>query len=163
MNDLYFTAKSKKGLQGRKLSRQTCFYANKFNEILLLRMKSKRVWMKSSAKASDEIKSAIFNLPQGRFHHVEISSTLSGFIPTKADLVEKSTHCLGRQMCAFFWCGRRDLNPYVGIHTPLKRARLPIPPLPRTKVIILYISRFVKSFFKTFHKVFSRCFFKSFY
>ena len=30
-----------------------------------------------------------------------------GFIPTKADLVEKSTHCLGRQMCAFF-CLKRD-------------------------------------------------------
>ncbi|MBQ1965426.1 MAG: hypothetical protein II348_01995, partial [Clostridia bacterium] len=35
----------------------------------------------------------------------------SGFIPTKADLVEKSTHCLGRQMCAFFWWGQRDSNP----------------------------------------------------
>ena len=28
-----------------------------------------------------------------------------------------------------FWCERRDLNPYVLLHTPLKRARLPIPPL----------------------------------
>ena len=32
-----------------------------------------------------------------------------GFLPQNADFVEKSTHCLGRQMCAFFWCGRRDL------------------------------------------------------
>ena len=32
----------------------------------------------------------------------------SGFIPTKADLVEKSTHCLGRQVCAFFWWGMVD-------------------------------------------------------
>ena len=38
-------------------------------------MKSKQVWMKSSAKASDEIKSASYNLPQGRFHRVAISST----------------------------------------------------------------------------------------
>ena len=27
------------------------------------------------------------------------------------------------------WCERRDLNPYELPHTPLKRARLPIPPL----------------------------------
>ena len=27
------------------------------------------------------------------------------------------------------WCERRDLNPYESPHTPLKRARLPIPPL----------------------------------
>lgn len=27
-----------------------------------------------------------------------------------------------------FWCERRDLNPYESPHTPLKRARLPIPP-----------------------------------
>ena len=30
-----------------------------------------------------------------------------------------------------FWCGKRDLNPYGVNHTPLKRARLPVPPLPR--------------------------------
>ena len=33
-----------------------------------------------------------------------------------------------------FWCGRRDLNPYGVIHTPLKRARLPVPPLPRADI-----------------------------
>ena len=27
------------------------------------------------------------------------------------------------------WCEKRDLNPYGEIHTPLKRARLPVPPL----------------------------------
>ena len=31
----------------------------------------------------------------------------------------------------FLWCGKRDLNPYGVNHTPLKRARLPVPPLPR--------------------------------
>ena len=31
-----------------------------------------------------------------------------------------------------FVCGRRDLNPYGMLHTPLKRARLPVPPLPHT-------------------------------
>ena len=35
----------------------------------------------------------------------------SGFIPQKADLVKKSTHCLGRQMCAFFW--RRERNSFL--------------------------------------------------
>ena len=34
----------------------------------------------------------------------------SGFIPTKADLVEKSTHCLGRQMCVFV-----ALNVIIGV------------------------------------------------
>ena len=27
------------------------------------------------------------------------------------------------------WCEKRDLNPYGVNHTPLKRARLPVPPL----------------------------------
>lgn len=30
------------------------------------------------------------------------------------------------------WCGRRDLNPYSLQNTPLKRARMPIPPRPHT-------------------------------
>ncbi len=32
---------------------------------------------------------------------------------------------------AFVWCEKRDLNPYGVNHTPLKRARLPVPPLSR--------------------------------
>ncbi len=31
-----------------------------------------------------------------------------------------------------FLCGKRDLNPYSVNYTPLKRARLPVPPLPHT-------------------------------
>ncbi|MBQ3495484.1 MAG: hypothetical protein IJA76_02205 [Clostridia bacterium] len=45
MNDLHFTIKSKKACKDK-------YYPDKarnFNEILLCRMKSKRVWMKSSA------------------------------------------------------------------------------------------------------------------
>ena len=39
------------------------------------------------------------------------------------------------------WCERRDLNPYESPHTPLKRARLPIPPLSQLpKYIITYNS-----------------------
>ena len=36
-----------------------------------------------------------------------------------------------------FWCERRDLNPYESPHTPLKRARLPIPPLSLTTIVII--------------------------
>ena len=58
---------------------------------------------------------------------------------------------VGRQKCVFFWCGKRDLNPYGVNHTPLKRARLPVPPLPhiasRTLVRNAYIIH------QTFQKV----------
>lgn len=45
-------------------------------------------------------------------------------------------------------CGKRDLNPYSVNYTPLKRARLPVPPLPRANVIILHHFSFVKGYFK---------------
>ncbi len=38
---------------------------------------------------------------------------------------------------AGFPCGRRDLNPYPLPDTPLKRARMPIPPRPQTNVMII--------------------------
>ena len=41
---------------------------------------------------------------------------------------------IARWAMPVFWCGRRDLNPYGVIHTPLKRARLPVPPLPRVVI-----------------------------
>ena len=61
----------------------------------------------------------------------------------------------------FFWCEKRDLNPYGVNHTPLKRARLPVPPLSRMpphlrQQIILYtifqkcqylFKKFLKNFF----------------
>ena len=52
-----------------------------------------------------------------------------------------------------FWCGKRDLNPYGVNHTPLKRARLPVPPLPHVRFVrnILYYTLFfqnVKPFLK---------------
>ena len=47
--------------------------------------------MKSSPTASDEIKSASLNPAQAGFHRVAISSTKGGFLPTKADLVEKNS------------------------------------------------------------------------
>ena len=47
----------------------------------------------------------------------------------------------------FFWCGKRDLNPYGVNHTPLKRARLPVPPLPRLRLArnILYYTLFFQN------------------
>ena len=37
---------------------------------------------------------------------------------------------MGRRSHAYDWWGRRDSNPHELPHTPLKRARLPVPPLP---------------------------------
>ena len=68
-----------------------------------------------------------------------------------ARFVQKRT---GRRLptCSF-WCGKRDLNPYGVNHTPLKRARLPVPPLPHSSfpddfMIILQTYLFVNRFFK---------------
>ena len=87
MNDLYFTAKNKKACKDES---SPC-KPYKFNEILLCRMKSKQVWMKSS----------VFHLRwnQIRRSYPRVSGILSrsdfihesGFIPTKADLVEKDS------------------------------------------------------------------------
>ncbi len=64
-------------------------------------------------------------------------------------------------------CGKRDLNPYGVNHTPLKRARLPVPPLPLaiavatltellppTLNIIPRVTGFVKGDLKSFLKFF---------
>ena len=46
---------------------------------------------------------------------------------------EKRRH---RMVSPLFWCGKRDLNPYGVNHTPLKRARLPVPPLSRIYAVV---------------------------
>ena len=52
---------------------------------------------------------------------------------------------------SLYWCEKRDLNPYGVNHTPLKRARLPVPPLSLTDyAIISQHSRFVNTFFEFF-------------
>ena len=63
---------------------------------------------------------------------------------------------LGSQLC-----GKRDLNPYGVNHTPLKRARLPVPPLPQmtgkilsTHTIIPPRDVFVNRYFQLFEKFF---------
>ncbi len=57
------------------------------------------------------------------------------------------------------WCEGPDLNRHGFTHTPLKRARLPIPPpsqifplISTTKIIIAEVSSFVNTFFKFFKK-----------
>ena len=88
-----------------------------FNEIVLCTMKSEQARMKSSAFASDEIKSASPIQTKSDFIAKRFHPTQVGFLPPSADLVEKSTHCLGRQMCAFFWRRMRDLNSRAGYPT----------------------------------------------
>ena len=55
-------------------------------------MKSEQTRMKSSAYASDEIKSAYNNLALARFHRFAISSTQVDLFRI-ADLVEKTSPC----------------------------------------------------------------------
>ena len=62
----------------------------------------------------------------------------------------------GRRLPTFsFWCGKRDLNPYGVNHTPLKRARLPVPPLPRIahcRAQRIYYTPFLKNVNTFFEK-----------
>ena len=52
------------------------------------------------------------------------------------------------------WCEKRDLNPYGIHHTPLKRARLPVPPLSHTwNISLLIIPYFLKLSTRFFKKV----------
>ena len=71
---------------------------------------------------------------------------------------------IGIYLSALFWCGKRDLNPYGVNHTPLKRARLPVPPLQRMRIVLrnrhiihLFFQN-VKPFFKkSLKKVYFFC------
>ena len=114
-----------------KSRRKPCMF---FNEIVRscsatdCTMKSLQARMKSSAFASDEIKSDSHIPTKSDFIAKRFHPTQVGFLPPSADLVEKSTHCLGRQMCAFFWCSRWDLNSQGLLHWLLRPTRMPIPP-----------------------------------
>ena len=60
----------------------------------------------------------------------------------------------------FCWCEKRDLNPYGVNHTPLKRARLPVPPLSRLPSLLRrlpYYTPFIlvcQYFFESFFDIF---------
>ena len=58
-----------------------------------------------------------------------------GSSPNRSNI--KQDHPIG---WSCFWCERRDLNPYGVNHTPLKRARLPVPPLSHKCLIIIAVS-----------------------
>ena len=60
--------------------------------------------------------------------------TSQSSLKTRKSLVKRGFFVLFAPNIFFvgaLWCGKRDLNPYGVNHTPLKRARLPVPPLPR--------------------------------
>ena len=85
-------------------------------------------------------------------------------VPLAEHLVQKTHLCLCRQKCVFCWCGKRDLNPYGVNHTPLKRARLPVPPLSHSllglltgndNIILLFFDLSIP-FSKIFQKIFLR-------
>ncbi|GEM_PF-2330903 len=54
------------------------------------------------------------------------------------------------------WCARRDLNPYVIQHTPLKRACLPIPALARlSKSYYIIMNQELSTLYDQFLKILS--------
>ena len=75
-------------------------------------------------------------------------------IPTISKTKKRGARC-----APLFWCGRRELNPYDSHHTPLKRARLPVPPLPRA--VAIATTSLLYSFFSTCQPFFKTFFFFS--
>ena len=57
-------------------------------------------------------------------------------------------------LLSFLWCRRRDLNPHGFPHTPLKRARIPIPP--RRHIYLIFNYRVYLPSRKTIFNRFSR-------
>ena len=71
-------------------------------------MKSSQARMKSSAFASDEIKSASPIPTKSDFIAKRFHPTQVGFLPPSADLVEKSTH-LSVDKCVLFSGGEGEI------------------------------------------------------
>ena len=63
-------------------------------------------------------------------------------------VMDKKMTAILYQNCSHFLVRETGLEPVHQRYTPLKRARLPIPPLPRTFDIIAYTFPFVNSFCK---------------
>ena len=83
-----------------------------FNEILRCRMKSKQVWMKSSAHPQMKLNPSSHPAKAG-FHREAISPNAVGFIPSqRTDLVEKAT-----KFC-------RILSLFLGLPTRIRTADL---------------------------------------
>ena len=62
-----------------------------------------------------------------------------GTIYFKKNIIEKETIPIWD--CYFCWCEGRDLNPHDVTHSPLKRARLPIPPPSHTICVLIIFAR----------------------
>ena len=81
----------------------------KSNEILRCRMKSKQVWMKSSACASDEIKSVLSPRESGVSSRSDF--TQCGWIyPVPKDGFSWKSDKILSNFAAFSWPARKDLN-----------------------------------------------------
>ena len=81
----------------------------KSNEILRCRMKSKQVWMKSSAHPQMKLNPS-FHPAEAGFHREAISPNAVGFIPSqRTDLVEKATKFC-RILSLFLGLPERILN-----------------------------------------------------
>ena len=63
-----------------------------------------------------------FTFAKQIFHSGAISHGGAIFHSPKANFVEKSTHCLGRQMCAFFLVGDGGFGPPKSVTTDLQSA-----------------------------------------
>ena len=66
------------------------------------------------------------SVSRGSDSHLGCHSTPLPFQSRFQSYTNTKDHLIG---WSFGWCERRDLNPYGVNHTPLKRARLPVPPL----------------------------------
>ena len=66
-------------------------------------------------------------------------NSLTGALYISAEKGRKNALLLKQSIFSLLWCGRRDLNPYGVTHTPLKRARLPVPPRPRPKGLFIIL------------------------
>ena len=84
---------------------------------------------RKSTTFSDDASLSLVKTPQGKTkrgktkHHL---SVMLYWVSWKFRRKNKKHH-----LSMMLYCGKRDLNPYGVNHTPLKRARLPVPPLPR--------------------------------
>ena len=71
------------------------------------------------------------------FYRARFFSCFAKKETSSSTITRHNKKVIGIKPITFLWCGRRDLNSYGVNHTPLKRARLPVPPLPR---VVLFLT-----------------------
>ena len=82
------------------------FFSEIFGLCRMWNNSPRELWNISLRSMWNEIR--LFTFAKQIFHSGAISHGGAIFHSPKANFVEKSTHCLGRQMCAFFWWGMVD-------------------------------------------------------